>query len=66
MNFIHKFFPNNPPARSTPVVGLPLRELHISIECMHWSKIVALQLRDLELLSTNLTVFELGVITRGN
>ncbi|HJN69261.1 MAG TPA: Rid family hydrolase, partial [Candidatus Marinimicrobia bacterium] len=29
-----KFFPNNPPARSTPVVGLPLRELHISIECI--------------------------------
>jgi 2-iminobutanoate/2-iminopropanoate deaminase len=29
-----KFFPNNPPARSTPVVGLPLKELHISIECI--------------------------------
>jgi len=29
-----KFFPNNPPTRSTPVVGLPLKELHISIECI--------------------------------
>ena len=29
-----EFFPNNPPARSTPIVGLPLKELHISVECI--------------------------------
>ena len=29
-----EFFPTNPPARSTPIVGLPLDTLHISIDCI--------------------------------
>ncbi|MBC8258074.1 MAG: RidA family protein [SAR324 cluster bacterium] len=29
-----EFFPDNPPTRSTPIVCLPLKELHISIECI--------------------------------
>ncbi|SVC24045.1 uncharacterized protein METZ01_LOCUS276899 [marine metagenome] len=29
-----EFFPNNPPARSTPIVGMPIKGIHISIECI--------------------------------
>ena len=29
-----EYFPINPPARSTPIVGLPFETLHISIECI--------------------------------
>ena len=33
-NLYKKYFPKNPPARSTPIVGLPIDTLHISIECV--------------------------------
>ena len=29
-----EFLPTNPPARYTPIVGLPLDTLHISIDCI--------------------------------
>ena len=29
-----EFLPTNPPARSTPIVGLPLDTFHISIDCI--------------------------------
>jgi len=29
-----EYFPNNPPARSTPIVGMPIKGIHISIECI--------------------------------
>ena len=29
-----EFFPNNPPARSPPIVGMPIKGIHISIECI--------------------------------
>jgi len=33
-----EYFPINPPARSTPIVGLPFETLHISIECIAYIK----------------------------